>query len=62
MSSLDTQFAAMCKAHANGDVATIRSLMTAHPELEDMDEHSTWLHRAAEAGQIAVIDLWLERG
>ena len=62
MKSLDAQFAAMCKANAGGDVAAVRTLLDAHPELEEMDEHSTWLHRAAEAGQIAVIDFWLDRG
>lgn len=60
--ALDDAFTAMCHAHSAGDVDAIRRLLDAHPELEEMDEHSTWLHRAAEAGQPEVIDFWLERG
>jgi len=62
MKSLDKQYAAMCQAHARGDVDAIRKLLDAHPELEEMDEHLTWLHRAAEDGQIGVVDFWLDRG
>jgi hypothetical protein len=62
MKSLDDEYAAMCKAHKTGDVDAIRKLMAAHPELEDMDEHLTWLHRAAEAGHINVVNFWLDRG
>src|SRR5262249_47362698 len=62
MESSDDQFAAMCAAHTRGDVDAIRKLLEARPELEEMDEHSTWLHRAAEAGQAGVIDFWLGRG
>jgi uncharacterized protein len=62
MKSLDDQFAAMCQAHSRGDVDTIRKLVDKHPELEEMDEDSTWLHRAAEAGHAGVIDFWLDHG
>ena len=62
MKSLDNEYAAMCAAHARGDVDAIRELVDAHPELEEMKRHSTWLHRAAEAGHAGVIDFWLGRG
>jgi hypothetical protein len=62
MNPPDDQYAAMCKAHADGDVDAIRNLLATHPALEDMNEHSTWIHRAAEAGHPAVIDFWLDRG
>ena len=52
----------MCHAHSQGDVETVRRLLEAAPQLEAMNPHSSWLHRAAEAGQVRVIDLWLERG
>jgi hypothetical protein len=62
MKSLDEPFVAMCDAHSRGDESAIRELLDAHPELEEMDEHSTWLHRAAEAGHPNVIDFWLGYG
>src|SRR3954466_11513235 len=62
MESADNPFHEMCVAHEQGDVGAIRRLLGAHPELEEADEHSTWLHGAAEAGQPGVIDFWLDRG
>src|SRR5262245_26622021 len=62
MKALDAQYAAMCQAHQHGDVDAIRKLLEADPELEEMDEHLTWLHRAAEAGHVGVVDFWLDRG
>ncbi len=55
----------MLDAHERGDVDTVSKLIDAHPELEEMGpdgDRVTWLHVAAEQGQIAVADFWLGRG
>jgi len=55
----------MYEAHERGDVDAVRKLLEAHPELEEMgpdDDMVTWLHVAAEKGQIALADFWLGRG
>jgi len=59
------EYVAMYEAHERGDVDTLRKLLEVHPELEEMgpdDDSVTWLHVAAEKGQIAVVDFWLGRG
>lgn len=56
---------AMCDAHRRGDLEAVRKLLEAHPELEKMgpdDNHTPWLHWAAEHGQIAIVEYWLDRG
>jgi hypothetical protein len=58
----DKAVSGMCLAHLAGDVAAVRDLLAAYPELERENFESSWLHRAAEAGQIGLIDFWLERG
>jgi hypothetical protein len=62
MKPIDDDVPALCRAHERGDVAAVRKLVEARPELERLAPDSTWLHRAAEAGQPAVIDFWLDRG
>lgn len=55
----------MYEAHERGDVDGVRKLLEAHPELEEMgpdDDIETWLHVAAEKGQIALAEFWLGRG
>jgi ankyrin repeat protein len=58
----DEAVVAMSQAHESGDVATARDLLATRPDLERLAPDSTWLHRAAEAGQVALIDFWLGRG
>lgn len=59
------EYLAMYAAHEHGDVDTVRKLLEAHPELEEMGpdgDTMTWLHVAAEKGQIALAEFWLGRG
>jgi len=62
MKPIDEAVAAMCEAHEQGDVDAVKELLAAWPTIERMPPDSTWLHRAAEAGQIGLIDFWLDRG
>src|SRR4051794_33672827 len=62
MKPIDEDVPAMCRAHERGDVEAVCKLVEARPELERLAPDSTWLHRAAAAGQPAVIDFWLDRG
>jgi ankyrin repeat protein len=59
------EYLAMYEAHERGDADAVRNLLEAHPELEEMgpdDDMVTWLHVAAEKGQIGVAEYWLGRG
>lgn len=59
------EYGAMYDAHERGDVAAVRKLLKAHPELEEMgpdDDTETWLHLAAEMGHIPLAKFWLDRG
>lgn len=59
------EYLAMYEAHECGDVDTVRRLLEAHPELEEMgpdDDTVTWLHVAAEKGHIPLAEFWLGRG
>ncbi len=62
MKPIDEAVVAMSEAHANGDVDAVRELLAAWPKIERLAPDSTWLHRAAEAGQAGLIDFWLDRG
>jgi hypothetical protein len=62
MKRVDEDVVAMSKAHQDGDVATVRKLLEARPELKRMAPDKTWLHRASAAGHIDLVDFWLERG
>src|ERR1041385_622193 len=55
----------MSQASADGDLDAVRALLKAHPELERMRPYhggSTWLHSAAQSGNIALAEFWLRRG
>lgn len=64
MKKVDPNLAAMCDAHCRGDVDAVRKLLEAHPQLENMgpDNYNSWLHWAAEQGQIGAVEFWLDRG
>jgi hypothetical protein len=62
MKEIDEIIAAMCDAHERGDVEAVRNILKKRAGIEHMDEDGTWLHRAAEAGQIELVDFWLEYG
>lgn len=62
MNHIDEDIPAMSHAHEAGDVDTVRRLVTARPELERLTPDRTWLHRAAMAGAVGLIDFWLDRG
>ncbi len=65
MKKPDPNLSAMCDANCRGDLDAIRKLLEAHPELEKMgpdDNHTPWLHWAAQHGQVSIVEFWLERG
>src|SRR6478735_968391 len=55
----------MTQASNSGNLEAVRALLQAHPELEQMKPFyrgTTWLHSAAESGNIDLVEFWLQRG
>lgn len=42
-----------------GDLATVKELVAAHPEIMELEP---WVHRAAEAGQVELVEFFLDAG